>query len=98
MAGRSTTHDRVGQNTPSPEAEPDAQNAQGQAPRDMELLWVDRQSPPHAAFLRGDLPDAAQVAQSAQSAPKYDLAGFQSDAGLPAAWGKPAGICESELT
>ena len=47
----------------------------------MELLWVDRQSPPHAAFLQDDLPDAAQVAQPAESAPKYDLVSIQPDAG-----------------
>src|SRR3989442_8069333 len=43
MAGRSATDDRLGQNAPSPEAEPDDENAQGQAAGDVELLWANRQ-------------------------------------------------------
>ena len=36
---------------------------------------------PTEALLRSDLPDATQVAQPAESAPEYDLASLQSDAG-----------------
>src|SRR5207247_10384230 len=81
MAGRSRTDDRLGQNTPSPEAKPDDENAPGQASGDLELLWADRQLSPNAAFLRRDLPGAAQVAQPAQSAPKYDLASIETEVG-----------------
>ena len=69
------------QNPPSLEAEPTNENAQSQAARDVELLWADRQSSPDEALLRGDLPDAAQVAEPAEPAQKHDLGGVPQDAG-----------------
>ena len=40
---------RLDKRTPSPEAEPDDENTPGQAARDVELLWADRQLSPHAS-------------------------------------------------
>src|SRR5271167_4954946 len=75
MAGRNTTDERMDQNAPSPEAGPDPENAQGQASRNVELLWTYRQLSPNATLPRGDLPDAAQVAQPAEPADRPQLAG-----------------------
>jgi hypothetical protein len=75
MAGRNATAERMDQNTPSPEAGPDHENAQGQASRDVELRWTYRPLSPKATLPPGDPPDAAQVAQPAEPADEPQWAG-----------------------
>ena len=80
-ASRGATFDRLDQEEPSPEAEQADEDAHGEVARVLELLRADRQLRQPAALLLGDLPDAAQVAEPAESATELHVASVQSDAG-----------------